>query len=91
VEKPLLFLKNIFSVLLGLNSWVGYARAVEDSSEPLKPLPQIRKGILNPSDGETRARINASLLNRLNLLYSKDYSPAYDLAIIRRGFKRLGR
>jgi GT2 family glycosyltransferase len=91
VEKPLVFLKNIFSVLLGLNSWVGYARAVEDSSEPLKPLPQIRKGILNPSDGETRARINASLLNRLNLLYSKDYSPAYDLAIIRRGFKRLGR
>jgi hypothetical protein len=30
-------------------------------------------------------------LNRLNLLYSKDYSPVYDLAIIRKGFRKLGR
>jgi GT2 family glycosyltransferase len=91
IEKPFTFLKNIFSVLLGVNSWVGYARATEDSTEPIKPLPQIKKGILNTSDFESRAVLSSSLLNRLNLLYSKDYSPAYDLAIIRKGFRKLGR
>ena len=91
VDKPMAFLKNIFSVLFGFHSWVGYARAMEDSGEPLKPLPQIRKGILSTADGETRARLSAALLNRLNLLYSKDYSPVYDLAIIRKGFRKLGR
>lgn len=91
VENPFLFLKNTLSVLFGFYSWVGYARTTEDSDQPLKPLPQIRKGILNTADAETRVRPDSVLLNKLNLIYSKDYSPVYDLSVIRKGFRKLGR
>jgi hypothetical protein len=54
-------------------------------------LPQIRPGILNPGDGEPMGSVNPELINKLNLLYSKDYTLSHDWSIIRKGFVFLGK
>lgn len=82
-------IKNIFSVLFGLKSWVGY-NAIQQHDEPvLKPLPVIKKGVLSPADG-LKLQPNASNINKLNLLYSKDYTVWQDLKIVLSALKKLG-
>jgi hypothetical protein len=90
MNNPWLYLKNIFFVLLGWKSWVGYAKQEVPVGYSYKPLPQIRPGILNPGDGEPKGSVNPELINKLNLLYSKDYTLSHDWAIIRKGFTFLG-
>lgn len=89
VEQKIGLLKNIFSVLFGLKSWVGYNAALQQDEPILKPLPVIKKGVLSPADG-LKVQPNASNINKLNLLYSKDYTVWQDLKIVLSAFKKLG-
>lgn len=82
-KKPARFFKNVFWVLAGKRTWVGYA-----SDDPALPL--IRRGIL------TSTALPA-LLNELppqNLKnsdewYASGYSILTDLQILNRGYKHL--
>jgi O-antigen biosynthesis protein len=79
------FIANIFAVLLGVKSWVGY------SGEDNYDLPKIRKAVLSPADAVSNNReLSSADIKRLNLLYSKDYKVEKDLKIIWRGFEGLG-
>lgn len=89
VEQKIGLLKNIFSVLFGLKSWVGYNAALQQDEPILKPLPVIKKGVLSPADG-LKVQPNASNINKLNLLYSKDYTVWQDLKIVLGALKKLG-
>lgn len=78
------FIRNIFRVLSGKLSWVGYSYA-----NPM--LPKIKPGVLNPLD-RLNGKVNDDLtINRLNSLYARDYRVYTDLNIIRRGWRELGR
>ena len=78
------FIKNIFKVLSGKISWVGYAGRV-------LMLPKIKNGVLNPLDS-LHSKISDELtIKRLNSLYARDYSVYTDLNILRRGWRNLGR
>jgi len=89
VANKIGFIKNIFAVLFGIKSWVGY-NAIQLQEEPvLKPLPVIKKGILSPSDG-LKIITNNSNINKLNLLYSKDYTVWQDLKIVFNAINKLG-
>jgi len=76
------FLANVFRVLFGVYSWVGYGKGIR------KDLPSLRPSVLSPVDllkGEKDdARINKSLLN-----YSKDYHTETDIKIILAQFNQL--
>jgi GT2 family glycosyltransferase len=78
------FFGNIFRVLAGKISWVGYAG---------KPsmLPKIKSGVLNPLDRIGSSVIDELTINRLNSLYARDYRVYIDLSIIRKGIRNLGR
>jgi O-antigen biosynthesis protein len=91
VKYPSGFLKNILAVVSGKRSWVGYARLTQDAPVLSKPLPPIRKGVLNPADEEKIAPHTPQLLSKLNLIYSKDYSPVRDWQILKAAFQELGR
>jgi len=79
-----MFIRNIFLVLTGKLTWVGYA------GKSLL-LPKIRNGILNPLDS-LNSMVNDELtINRLNSLYARDYRVYTDLNIIRKGWRNLGR
>lgn len=79
------FLRNVFSVIAGRKSWVGYS-TVSGRSER---LPRLRPGILDPVTGDGLVP-SPLTVRRVNLSYAKDYRVGWDLRLIWRGFSRLG-
>ncbi|MCX6273905.1 MAG: glycosyltransferase [Bacteroidetes bacterium] len=87
-KKPIGFFSNIFKVLFGKYSWVGYAGGKNIDTAA---LPRIRKGILTPLDAQKNKQLDEQTINRLNSLYAKDYQIYSDLNIIWRGMRNLGK
>jgi GT2 family glycosyltransferase len=85
MHQPLGFVRNVFAVLFGTKSWVGYCGNVDHQS-----LPKIRKGVICPVDTLNQPQIAPEVAERLNMLYAKDYRSSNDLTLIRKGFRKLG-
>ena len=85
-KNPLGFIRNIFQVLSGVKSWVGYFMP----SENIHHLPKIKKAVLSPIDGMKVKKHNQKVVDDLNLLYARDYSIWKDLNIIFYAFRYLG-
>lgn len=79
------FIKNIFSVLIGNKSWVGYIDNEENSQ-----LPKIRKGVLSSAVTFKRKELEEKRIKQLNLIYAKDYSVFTDVKIMKDGIRMLG-
>ncbi|MBI1835821.1 MAG: glycosyltransferase [Flavobacteriia bacterium] len=80
------FLKNILQVFVGKKTIVGY-QFNQDVSDV--QLPKIKPGILSPADvfrnqGET-------VVDKLNLIYARDYSIRKDIRILRNAWKKMDR
>lgn len=92
VKNKVGFAGNIYNVLVGNKSWVGYI--VHDhpdhKSKTIENLPIIRTGVLSPLDGLKLNRLNSPTIDRLNFLYAKDYEATNDLEIIWKGIRNLG-
>ena len=88
--------KNIFSVIKGKNSWVGYYRhsgslnAPADKNATSPALPAIKPGILHPLPNFDTARENELMIARINFIYAKDYRVSDDLEIIISAIPKLG-
>ena len=87
VQNPLYFLRNIIFVLFGLRSISGYCP--EDRTD--HKLPDIRKGILHPTDVLDRTNPDPQTIGRLNMLYARDYKIANEFRLLYKGFRKLGR
>ena len=81
------FIQNIFKILLGQKTWVGYTRGNQNYS---KNLPKIKTGVLSPLDELNLNELDQSTIQRLNFLYARDYTPWRDVGIIFKGIKKLG-
>ena len=81
-QKPLQFIANLFLVLLGAKTWVGY----EANADPR--LPSIKKSVLSPH--QHIKTTDKEYLNKLNLAYAKDYKTENDFKIIMKNFRSLG-
>ncbi len=88
VYHPLGYIRNIFMVMLGQRSWVGYER---ESGEEHERLPHIRRGILSPLDAFRGKDISEEIRQRLSMIYARDYSINTDLNIILKGIRSMGR
>lgn len=77
-------LKNIFRVLIGKKSWVGYKKTNQKQE-----LPKIKEGVLNPVD-YLSSLPDETTIYRLNQLYAKDYKIINDLQIILKSWRLLG-
>lgn len=77
-------LKNIFLVLTGKKSWVGYKKTNQKQE-----LPKIKEGVLNPVD-YLSSQPDETTIYRLNQLYAKDYKINNDLQIILKSWRLLG-
>lgn len=86
VEKKTRFLHNISEVLAGRKSWVGCQKTSEGET-----LPELRPGVLYPSDAFKFSHADSSLIHKVNVMYMQDYSLWTDLNILFRGFRHLGR
>ncbi len=85
-SKPFGFINNIFQVLVGKKSWVGYYPEVS----ALKNLPSLRSGVLHPASMVKNVALNEHTLRRLNFLYAKDYTTGRDWEIVVGAWRRLG-
>ena len=88
VKKPLRYVINIVAVLLGIYSFVGY---YETTGGMNTNLPNLKKAILSPLDALNREIDNKQLIQKVNMLYAKDYKIINDLSIVFKGFTYLGR
>lgn len=88
IEKPFGFFRNVALVLAGKLTWVGYCFAKNEKKEE---LPSLKTGILNPTDTLKIKPASLHSLQKINLMYAKNYSIYEDLDIILKGFKQLGR
>ncbi len=79
-------LMNWLAVLVGRKTWVGYA-----PNANVDELPPIQEGVLSPLDRLRNRQVNPATINRLNLMYAKDYTVYEDIDIVQRGFLNLGR
>jgi uncharacterized protein (DUF486 family) len=84
LKKPLKFYKNIFNVLLGSYSWVGFTNNDEVR------LPKIKKGIIHPLSYMKSDLPDINTIHRLNMLYARDYSLFVDLRLILKSIRKLG-
>ncbi|MDR0972018.1 MAG: glycosyltransferase family 2 protein [Bacteroidales bacterium] len=87
-EKKNLF-KNIFLVLLAKRSWVGYVRMENGNIED--PLEKIKPSILSNKDVLFDKQLSDDTINRLNLLYARNYNWQNDIDIFFKAFKFIGR
>ncbi len=87
VRRPAGLVRNIFAVLVGRRSWVGYAPL----DDPPYDLPPLRPGLLSPLDALRVGDLNRETIHRLNFLYAKDYRVTDDLEIIWKGYRGLGK
>ncbi len=72
------FIKNVWQVLIGKKTWIGYA-------QPAKPdLPKLKPCIVPVSFS-----INEMHKHEMNLLYAKDFKMTFEIAYLFRNLKRL--
>ncbi len=88
VENKASYLANIFSVIFSRKTWVAYD--LREQNNTLE-LPNLKKGVLFPSDAFIKEKLSKDTRSRLNLLYSRDYKIVNDLEILWRRFSQLGR
>ncbi len=88
IKKPHIFIKNIFMVLFGLKTWVGY---YHDKHVHIDKLPRIKPGILHTGDAFKNRKIPGETYNKLNIIYARDYKVTNDINILLKGFLNLGR
>ena len=84
---PLNYLFNILKVLFGFRSITGYHPAPQGDHK----LPDIRRGIIYPTDGIEMQNPDPQLVSRLNLLYARGYTISNDFRLLYKGFRHLGR
>jgi hypothetical protein len=78
-------IENIFGVLAGRKSWVGYIPCKQNK----KDLPPIKKGVLNPGMLFSGTQISEIHINQLNILYAKDYSVWNDIELVASNLNKL--
>jgi GT2 family glycosyltransferase len=84
VKRPGNFYRNIFQVMAGDCSWVGFTKEVE-----LK-LPKIKNGIINPTTCLENKNMDTQTINRLNFRYARDYSLLMDMQLMLKSIRYLG-
>lgn len=88
VNNKFAFFKNIFSVLIGQKTWVGYEK--NNFKNNNYQLPKIKKSILTTAYLHPDKTLTEETKARLNLLYAKDYEVYTDWQIVINNLSYLG-
>jgi len=85
--NPFNYFRNIFGVLFGLKSITGYHPLDKQEHK----LPDIRPGILYPTDALNKQITDDKTIDRLNIFYARDYKIGNEFRLLYKGFRHLGR
>lgn len=84
VKKPGSMLANIFSVLTGGKTWIGYAPGTATNR-----LPNLRPGALPPYNILAGYEPSEHVKLQINLAYAQHYTPATDIGLVMKNFRFL--
>jgi O-antigen biosynthesis protein len=84
VDSIPVFFRNLFDVMTGRKSWVGY------SSGNQNHLPTLKKGILSPASLYPK-NIPDKKKDDLNIVYAKNYRLLNDLEIVGKAWRNIGK
>ena len=84
VENKGNFLRNLFQVLSGKFTFIGYT---DREMKTDVRLPKIKVGLISPSEAIDSS--NESIREKLNLLYARDYSMRKDFSILLKSWRKL--
>lgn len=87
VKQPFGLLKNIFLVIFGKKTWVGYSN---ENMDEINKLPHLKTSVLTIIDVFSSECLDKKSVNKLNLLYASNYSIRNDLNVICKSFSKLG-
>ena len=87
VDRPKQFFFNIFLVLFGVYTWVGYS----ENTYKKKNLSMISKGILIPAEGFKKGNYSSEFAEKMDTFYAKDYKVTNDAVILYRALKKAGK
>lgn len=82
-KNKIKFYKKISQILLGKNTFVGFGNPSATG------LPRLKSGILSPSSEFENYALDAKTIEKLDLIYAKNYQPSDDLNIISKNFKKI--
>jgi len=88
IKKPFRAFLNLFQVVLGLKTMVGYYTG---DGVDLSELPKLRKNILSPLPALKEMNNEESIHDKINMVYAKDYKVTTDFQILWKGFPQLGK
>jgi O-antigen biosynthesis protein len=74
-RKRWIVIKNIFPVIFGSKTWIGYAKNKDNVK-----LPNIKKNVFNININNSNE--NQDYLDKMNIIYAKDYSVSTDLTML---------
>jgi GT2 family glycosyltransferase len=86
VKNKLGLIANVFMVLFGKYTWIGYENSTSNTG-----LPKLKAGVLNPLDPYNLQIDISQLALQSNILYAKDYRIQHDISIMLSAWKKLGR
>ncbi len=86
VKKRIGLFKNCFAVLFGIKTWVGFFPEKESKYN----LPKLKNGVLNALSNLSKEERSPKTIQKLNVVYAKDYSVIRDINIIFSSLKHLG-
>ncbi|MEX0981041.1 MAG: glycosyltransferase [Bacteroidales bacterium] len=88
IKRPFHALINMIQVLTGIKTMVGYKTG---TNVDVSSLPKLRKGVLTPAISYKNKDSNSEMLEKINVIYARDYKPSNDIALLRKGFRSLGK
>ncbi len=84
IKQRAKFIKNLWEVLFGQKTWVGYTHSLNQNA-----LPKIKRGVLSPVV-KWNNQVEPGTAYKLNFMYAKNYSVEKDLYIILISITKLG-
>jgi len=88
IKNPGRALMNMLKVFTGSFTWIGYQPLPKAS---LMNMPKVKPGILTPVDKLRNKSLPEETIERLNVMYVKNYKLFVDLEILLKGIKFIGR
>ena len=79
------FFSNIFEVLSFKKTWISYTPSLKTNK-----LPKIKKGVLSPDNMFNNIKFTPELIEKINIMYARNYKVRSDLAIIIKNISKLG-
>ena len=86
-QKKSKFYKNLLDIFVNNKTFVGFISL--DQQKRSADLPTLKPGVLIPFSGKNSTNMQPEIIEKINMVYAKDYHVFKDIEIIIKNFTKL--